>query len=111
MRGLKKQELFAGYIFLFPWIVGFLLFLAGPMIGGIVLSFYRWNGISSFKYKGLSNYTKAFSDPDFWQSLDVTFTFVLTALPLRVIVALALALLVMRIKKFQDFTRTSLLRV
>lgn len=102
MNKIRRQEIIAGYVFMAPWLVGFLVFLAGPMLGGIVLSFYRWNGIGSVKFRGFSNYIKAFSDPDFWHSLIVTFSFVFTALPLRVFVALALALLVFRVKRFQN---------
>jgi len=99
---VKRNEIISAYIFLAPWLIGFVAFLAGPMLGGITLSFFEWNGISNIQYNGLQNYFKAFSDPDFWKSLLVTFSFVFTALPLRVIIALALALLVVRIKSFQN---------
>lgn len=98
----KRNEIISAYVFLAPWLIGFIVFLAGPMLGGIVLSFFEWNGITNLNYIGLYNYIKAINDPDFWKSLFVTITFVFTALPLRVIIALALALLVVRIKKFQN---------
>ena len=98
----KRNEILSAYIFLAPWLIGFIIFLEGHMLGGIVLSFFEWNGISNLNYIGLYNYITALNDPDFWKSLFVTITFVFTALPLRVIIALALALLVVRIKKFQN---------
>lgn len=106
MGRLRRKEIVAGYVFTAPWVIGFLAFLAGPMLGGLALSLYKWNGIASMKFRGLANYGKAFSDPDFWQALRVTSTFVFTALPLRIIVALALALLVNRIIRFQNLFST-----
>ena len=90
MTPIKRQEIIAAYVFMAPWLIGFLVFLAGPMAGAVLLSLYEWNGIGAIKWRGLANYTRAFGDFDFWQSLRVTSTFVFTALPARVVVALAI---------------------
>ena len=106
MTPIKRQEIIAAYVFMAPWLIGFLVFLAGPMAGAVLLSLYEWNGIGAIKWHGLANYARAFGDFDFWQSLRVTSTFVFTALPARVVVALALALLVNRIRTNQNLFST-----
>ena len=106
MTPIKRQEIIAAYVFMAPWLIGFLVFLAGPMVGAVLLSLYEWNGISAIKWRGLGNYSRAFGDFDFWHSLRVTSSFVFTALPARVVVALALALLVNRIRTNQNLFST-----
>lgn len=106
MTPIKRQEIVSAYVFTAPWLIGFLVFLAGPMVGAVLLSLYEWNGISALRWRGLANYTRALGDFDFWQSLRVTSSFVFTALPSRVVVALALALLVNRIRTCQNLFST-----
>lgn len=106
MTPIKRQEIVSAYVFTAPWLIGFLVFLAGPMVGAVLLSLYEWNGITALRWRGLANYTRAFGDFDFWQSLRVTSSFVFTALPSRVVVALALALLVNRIRTCQNLFST-----
>lgn len=106
MTPIKRQEIISAYVFTAPWLIGFLVFLAGPMVGAFLLSLYEWNGISALRWRGLANYARAFGDFDFWQSLRVTSSFVFTALPSRVVVALALALLVNRIRTAQNLFST-----
>lgn len=106
MTPIKRQEIVSAYVFTAPWLIGFLVFLAGPMVGAVLLSLYEWNGITALRWRGLANYTRALGDFDFWQSLRVTSSFVFTALPSRVVVALALALLVNRIRTCQNLFST-----
>ena len=106
MTPIKRQEIISAYVFTAPWLIGFLVFLAGPMLGAFVLALYEWNGIGAMKWRGLGNFSRAFGDFDFWQSLRVTSSFVFTALPARVVVALALALLVNRIRTNQNLFST-----
>jgi multiple sugar transport system permease protein len=106
MRAERRGEAIAAYVFLAPWIVGFLAFLLGPMLGAVSFSFFEWRGIGAFSRQGLSNYGKAFNDPAFWQSLRVTATFVFTALPVRMALALSLALLVKSVSRMRGFFST-----
>ena len=50
-------------LFLSPWIIGFLLFTAGPILASLVLSFMKWDVISPAKWVGLANYKQLFNDP------------------------------------------------
>ena len=106
MYSLKRSETIAAYVFLAPWIIGFLVFLAGPMIGAMGLSLFTWKGFGSVKWNGVVNYAKAVKDPSFWQSLRITATFVFAALPLRMAVALSLALLIRGIRRMRKLFAT-----
>ena len=106
MRAERRSQTIAAYVFLAPWIVGVLAFLLGPMLGAVTFSFFEWRGIGRFTYEGLGNYVQAASDPAFWQSLKVTATFVFTALPIRMVIALSFALLLRRTRRLRAFFST-----
>ena len=83
-----------GYIFIAPWILGFLIFSGGPLVASFYLSFTGYDVISAPHFVGLDNYQYAFSgDPLFWGSLFRTSYFAIVAVPLGLIGSLALAVL------------------
>ena len=92
---LSRRESRWGYLFISPWLVGFVVFTAGPMIASLVLSLTRYD-ISNPppSWIGLDNYIKVFAgDPKFWHSLQVTVTYAVVAIPLGLIFGFALAYL------------------
>lgn len=99
MRGIalsksERREEFLGYLFISPWIVGFLAFTVFPIGLSIYLSFTNYDYITSAKWVGLSNYVYALTvDPLFWHSLKVTFLFAAMALPLEFAFSFGVALL------------------
>jgi multiple sugar transport system permease protein len=84
-----------GYLFITPWLLGFLAFTAIPMLGSAVLAFTDYNVLSqSLRWVGLDNFNRMlFNDPRYWRSVQATFTFALIAVPMKLAFALALALL------------------
>lgn len=83
-----------GYIFIAPWILGFLMFSGGPLLASLYLSLTEYDVLSSPRFVGFDNYTYAVSgDPLFWNSLFRTSYFALFAVPLGLIGSLALAVL------------------
>ena len=91
---LCAAESLWGYLFISPWIIGFLLFTIGPMIASLVFSFADYNIISPPTNFGFSNYIKLFTnDPDFWHSLGITASYALLAIPLNLVFGFALAYL------------------
>lgn len=83
-----------GYIFLLPWIVGFLALAVGPILASLYLSFTRYDIINAPEWIGLENYQYMFAmDQRFYKSLQVTFTFVFLSVPAKLIFALAVAML------------------
>lgn len=88
---LARREAWEGYLFISPWIVGFLVFVAGPMIASIALAFTEWNLLSPPRWVGLANFRALFTDPLFWQALKVTAIYAAVAVPLDLFAALLLA--------------------
>jgi multiple sugar transport system permease protein len=98
-KGPRRDGL-AGYVFLSPWLLGLMGITAIPMLVSLYLSFTNydiftpWNEV---KWVGLRNYTRMFtSDPSYWRSVWVTVRFAFIAVPLKLAVALAVALLLNR---------------
>jgi multiple sugar transport system permease protein len=91
--GRSRREAVLFYLFISPWILGFLAFTLGPMLASLGLSFTQWDLLTPPELIGGTNYIRALNDPSFLQSLKVTWIFTLTSVPLRLAVALFLAIL------------------
>ena len=88
------REALEGYLGISPWLIGFLAFTAGPFLASLALSFTDWQITVPPRWVGLDNYIRIFTkDPDFWQSLRVTFLYVGLSLPLNLAGGLGLSLL------------------
>jgi multiple sugar transport system permease protein len=84
----------AGYVFLMPWLVGFIALAVGPILSSLYLSFTDYDTTSVPNWIGLENYDYMFGhDRRFWKALSVTFTFVAISVPLKLVFALAVAML------------------
>jgi multiple sugar transport system permease protein len=93
MSTASRREALTGYAFISPWLIGFLLFIAGPALASLVISFTRWNIVSDPRWVGLKNYNHIFTaDKAFIQSLKVTFRYSVLYLPLTTIAGLATAM-------------------
>lgn len=90
---MRKREALFGYIFLSPWLIGFLVFLVGPMIASVYLSLTEYKMISPPVWIGLANYERMFSDQFVWRSLRVTATYTAFAVPMGLTAAMAVAVL------------------
>ena len=96
----------AGYVFILPFITGFLLFIALPMMLSFGFSFTRYNILESPVFIGLENYKNMFtSDPKFWKVFRVTMYYVLFSVPLRLIMALLVALLLVKSSRLSGLYR------
>jgi multiple sugar transport system permease protein len=96
--GVALREERWGYALISPWLLGFLIFAAFPILASIVLSFSQWQSLSDFtrsEFIGFENYATALSgrDPKFWTSIWVTFRYALVAVPIGLFAGLALAIL------------------
>jgi len=83
-------------LFLAPWFLGLAFITVGPMAASAYLSFTDYDLLQPPEWIGLDNYTRMLDDPRLHKSLVVTFTYVLTAVPLQLVVALGLAMLLDR---------------
>lgn len=89
-----NREGVAGYVFILPFIVGLLAFTIIPVIISLVLSFTKYDILSSPVLIGFDNYIRMFTkDPTFWKSFRVTLFYVVASVPLKLIMALFVAML------------------
>jgi ABC-type sugar transport system permease subunit len=89
------REALWGYAFIGPWIVGLVVFTAGPMLVSLAMSLTDFNLVKpeGTKFVGLENYARMATDPTIWQSMVATFKFALIAIPLTMGASLAFAVL------------------
>jgi multiple sugar transport system permease protein len=92
----RTRESIAGYVFLLPWLVGFVGLVVGPMAASLWLSLTRYDLLTAPEWVGAQNYANLLSDPRYLQSVRVTLTYVGVAVPLRLAFALLLALVLNR---------------
>lgn len=89
----ERREEREFYLFIAPWLIGFLLFGIGPILGSALLSFTNWSFLSSPEWVGLDNYRRLMSDPLFYVTLRNTLYFGTGSVLLGVCLAFGLALL------------------
>lgn len=107
-RSAARREAIAGYLFISPWIVGFLLFTLGAMVYSLVISFSRYNlATNRARPAGLANYELLFEDPKVATSLQNTLFYAVMAVPLEIVFALFLAMLVSQVGRGAGFFRTA----
>lgn len=90
----RRRENLYGYLFLAPWLIGFLGLFLGPGLASLYLSLTKYDVISSPEFIGAKNYIDMFTKDDlFWPSLVRTFYFAGLGVPLGVLGSLYLAIL------------------
>jgi multiple sugar transport system permease protein len=96
----RRNERVAGYVFLSPWLLGLMGITALPMLLSLYLSFTNYDVLSAWSdvhWVGLTNYRRMFtSDPKYLHAVQVTITYALVAVPLKLAAALGVALLLAR---------------
>lgn len=103
---LKKKEHIIGYLFILPNMIGILVFVLGPVIAGLILSFTKWDLLSSPIWIGVNNYKELLYDPLFWKSLQNSTYYALLTVPAFLVFPLLLAVLVNRTLKGVNIFRT-----
>lgn len=94
----NRREALSGYLFISPWIVGFLIFTAGAMAYSLYISFSSYNlATNSARPVGFDNYAQLFADPRIAVSLGNTLFYAVMAVPLEIAFALFLASLLNRV--------------
>lgn len=93
MNQNKAKEARNGIIFALPWFLGFLVFLAWPLLASFYYSFTDFSVLKAPVWIGFSNYIELFQDDVFWKAVGNTFIYAVIALPAGVIFSVGLALL------------------
>jgi multiple sugar transport system permease protein len=103
----NRRESIAGYLFISPWIVGFLIFTLGAMIYSLVISFsYYQLATNTARPAGFANYEALIADPKVMLSLGNTLFYAVLAVPLEIIFALFLAMLLNNVRRGAGVFRT-----
>lgn len=90
-----------------PWIIGFLIFTAFPVVASLYFSFTKYDVVSSPKWVGLDNYRRLFTKDDlFPQSITNSIIYTLLYVPLHTGIALGVALLLHKARYFKGIFRT-----
>ena len=99
-KQIYKKRDYKAFVFLAPWINGFLVFQAYPFLASAVYSFTDLSMLKEYKFIGLKNYQQIFTrDQNFIQSMKVTVIYVLVSVPLKLAFALFIAMLLnMKVK-------------
>jgi multiple sugar transport system permease protein len=83
-------------VLLTPSLIGMSVFVIGPILGSLALSFTSWDMFADIEWIGLANYAQAIGDPAVHTALGNTMLFILGYLPPVVCIGLGLALLLNR---------------
>jgi multiple sugar transport system permease protein len=111
LSGFRERETWTAYLFILPWIIGFVALTAGPMIASLYFSFTDYGlqqiaGFDKTSYVGLDNYRELLDDPKVVKSLTNTLIYTVMTVPAKMMVALALAMILARITFAAGFFRT-----
>lgn len=104
---LRGREALSFYLFVLPWIIGFLIFTLGPIIASLVFSFTDYDMMLPPSWIGLDNFRELLGDPLFYTSLYNTVYIVALAVPLGMVVSFAIALLLNQKVRFLAVYRTA----
>ncbi|MCI9339827.1 MAG: sugar ABC transporter permease [Dorea sp.] len=102
----RKKDTIKFFLFISPWIIGFLLFILIPMGMSLYYSFTDWDVLTKESFIGMANYAGLFQDPLFYKSLQVTGVYTLITVPLNVFLSLMTAILLNMEGRFMAFFRT-----
>src|SRR2546421_11937783 len=87
----QRRQAWEALLFLSPWIIGFVVFTAGPIVWSLGLSFFKWDIIREAHFVGLANYRQMLHDRLLAKSLWNTTIYAILFIPLGVGTALGLA--------------------
>lgn len=93
LRNRARQRTLVGMSFMAPWLIGFLIFTAYPLLATLGFSFTDFSLFSRPNFVGLANYAELAKDSSFYLSLRNTALFTVAAVPLSIVIAMGLAIL------------------
>lgn len=106
-RSLAAADTRAAWLFISPWVIGFLLFTLYPLIYTGYLSFTDYDVINDPHFIGGQNYTDLIHDDKVMLALKNTFVFAVMSVPTKIVLSLLLALLLNRAGRSAGFFRTA----
>jgi len=97
-RRRKLRDYASSLGFIVPSLIGFVVFFAVPLFRGLYISFTDWDLLGKAHWVAADNYRRLLADADFWNSVLVTFEYVLWNIPIQTVIALGIALVMRRLK-------------
>jgi len=101
----STKKAVSGYLFLMPNFIGFLVFTSIPVLASLFLAFYKWDLLSSPTFVGFANFSKLFTEREFWYYCYNTL-FLMLAIPISILGSLGLAVTLNKSIKGIVFYRT-----
>ncbi|MBX3000109.1 MAG: sugar ABC transporter permease [Caldilineaceae bacterium] len=102
----STREAVYGYLMASPWILGFLIFTAGPMIASFIIGLYRTDFLSTYEFVGFRWYTSLLRDSLVHKALMNTAIYSFVMVPLNTLIALMIAVMLNQGIRGQSFWRT-----
>ncbi len=107
LNSLSNNERFAGWIFIFPALIGTLIFIVIPVICSFGLSFAKWDLLNPIEFVGIANYKEIFSEQLFYKILWNTVVFAVSTSVFGVIIPLVLACILNSKIRGAEFYKTA----
>ncbi|GAB2717637.1 sugar ABC transporter permease [Paenibacillus thermoaerophilus] len=104
----KWKRLLAPYLFILPNLVIFLTFIVIPAIVGFVYSFHKYDGLNEMEFLGFDNYIEVLRNEEFWSALGRTGMYAAVVVPGIYVLALGIAILLIREVKLKGLFRASI---
>ncbi|WP_413803575.1 carbohydrate ABC transporter permease [Streptomyces iranensis] len=103
-----RERQWPAYVFLSPWMIGAVVLTLVPMAVSLYLSFTDYNLFDPPHWVGLRNYEEMlFEDPRYWRSVGTTMLYVVVAVPLKLGLALGVAMLLKNLGRGRGFYRSA----
>ncbi|MFJ6011609.1 carbohydrate ABC transporter permease [Streptomyces sp. NPDC092952] len=107
LRAKRRRSALRTAAFMAPWLIGFCVFFAYPLISTVYFSFTTYDGFTPPEFSGTKNWAYVFQDyPLFWPALRNTLWLVVVMVSCRVVFGLGIGLLITRIKTGTGVFRT-----
>ncbi len=104
----RLRDMRTALLFIFPAMIGLIVFALVPTVRGIYLSFTEYSILGDPEWIGIANYTAIFADELFWNAMAVTIQYVAINIVFQIVIAIGLAMLMHRVAK-STFIRAALL--
>lgn len=89
---LSRQETITGWLFVLPVLIGFSIFTFWAIIYSFIISLTSWDLLTAPEFVGMRNFIRVFKDPDFWQCMYNTIFFVVTLVPIVLVLSMTVAI-------------------
>ncbi|MEV4611954.1 sugar ABC transporter permease [Kitasatospora sp. NPDC049258] len=108
LKAKRRREAARTLAFLSPWLIGFGVFFAYPLISTVYFSFMKYDGFTAPTFNGLKNWDYVLAHyPSFWTGLGNTLWLVLVMVTLRVAFGLGIGLLITKVRTGAGFFRSA----